>query len=157
MDFTPICYSFCECKSDRIGQNIQNEVLLERSVFEEVNVYQFIPRKQRPSIFLDKSGRPEERCVTRQKTASILEPQTNRVSRNQRFLYSPLESISRNDLFLDLFLEKHNIRTTANATTNRTCIYKLSGVKFLGDKKRPTKGFYLEVWKIDSAVFLYQI
>ena len=157
MDFTPICYSFCECKSDRIGQNIQNEVLLERSVFEEVNVYQFIPRKQRPSIFLDKSGRPEERCVTRQKTATILEPQTNRVSRNQRFLYSPLESISRNDLFLDLFLEKHNIRTTANATTNRTCIYKLSEVKFLGDKKRPTKGFYLEVWKIDSAVFLYQI
>ena len=157
MDFTPICYSFCECKSDRIGQNIQNEVLLERSVFEEVNVYQFIPRKQRPSIFLDKSGRPEERCVTRQKTATILEPQTNRVSRNQCFLYSPLESISRNDLFLDLFLEKHNIRTTANATTNRTCIYKLSEVKFLGDKKRPTKGFYLEVWKIDSAVFLYQI
>ena len=157
MDFTPICYSFCECKSDRIGQNIQNEVLLERSVFEEVNVYQFIPRKQRPSIFPDKSGRPEERCVTRQKTATILDPQTNRVSRNQRFLYSPLESISRNDLFLDLFLEKHNIRTTANATTNSTCIYKLSEVKFLGDTKRPTKGFYLEVWKIDSAVFLYQI
>ena len=28
--------------------------------------------------------------------------------------------------------------------------------KFLGDKKGPTKGFYLEVWKIDS-VFLYQV
>ena len=91
--------------------------------------------------------------MARQKTATILEPQTNRVSTNQRFLYSPLESISRNDLFL----EKHNIRTTANATTNSTCIYKLSEVKFLGDTKRPTKGFYLEVWKIDSAVFLYQI
>ena len=29
-------------------------------------------------------------------------------------------------------------------------------VKFLGDKKGPTKGFYLEVWKIKS-VFLYQV
>ena len=29
-------------------------------------------------------------------------------------------------------------------------------VKFLGDKKGPTKGFYLEVWKINS-VFLCQV
>ena len=29
------------------------------------------------------------------------------------------------------------------------------GVKFLGDKKGPMKGFYIEVWKINSA-FLYQ-
>ena len=37
-------------------------------------------------------------------------------------------------------------------------MYNLSEVKFkfLGDKKEPTKGFYLEVWKIDS-VFLYQV
>ena len=37
-------------------------------------------------------------------------------------------------------------------------LYNLSKVKFkfLGDKKGPTKGFYLEVWKIDS-VFLYQV
>ena len=51
------------------------------------------------------------------------------------------------------------IHTTANATTNSTGIYmyKLSEVKFLGDKKRPTKGFYLEVWKIDSAIFLYRL
>ena len=36
--------------------------------------------------------------------------------------------------------------------------YNLSKVKFkfLDDKKGPTKGFYLEVWKIDS-VFLYQV
>ena len=39
---------FSECNSDRIGQNIQNEVLLERSIFEVVVVYQFIPCKQRP-------------------------------------------------------------------------------------------------------------
>ena len=36
---------FSECTSDRIGQNIQNEVLLERSIFEVVVVYQFIPCK----------------------------------------------------------------------------------------------------------------
>ena len=34
--------------TDRIGQNIQKEVLLERSFFEEVVVYQFIPPEQRP-------------------------------------------------------------------------------------------------------------
>ena len=39
---------FSECNSDRIGQNIQNEVSLERSIFEVVVVYQFIPCKQRP-------------------------------------------------------------------------------------------------------------
>ena len=27
-------------------------------------------------------------------------------------------------------------------------------VKFLGDKKGPTKGFYREVWKIKSVFFL---
>ena len=39
---------FSECNSDRIGQNIQNEVWLERSIFEVVVVYQFIPCEQRP-------------------------------------------------------------------------------------------------------------
>ena len=40
---------FSECNSDRIGQNIQNEVSLERSIFEVVVVvYQFIPCEQRP-------------------------------------------------------------------------------------------------------------
>ena len=160
MDFTPICYSFCECKSDRIGQNIQNEVLLERSVFEEVNVYQFIPCKQRPSIFLDKSGRPEERCVTRQKTATILEPQTNPEFRETSVFYIHHSRVFREMIYFSIYFSRNiaaTIRTTANATTNSTCIYKLSEVKFLGDKKRPTKGFYLEVWKIDSAVFLYQV
>ena len=39
---------FSECKSDRIGQNIQSEASLERSIFEVVVVYQFIPCEQRP-------------------------------------------------------------------------------------------------------------
>ena len=50
---------FCECNSDWIGQNIQNEVSLERSIFEVVVVYQFnlylVTRG--PTIFPDKSGR----------------------------------------------------------------------------------------------------
>ena len=41
--------------------------------------------------------------------------------------------------------------------TRNTCVYNLSKVKFkfLGDKKGPTKGFYLVVWK--NSVFLYQV
>ena len=48
MDFSPKCYLFRECNSDRIGQNIQNEVLLERIIFEDVVVYQFMPYERRP-------------------------------------------------------------------------------------------------------------
>ena len=33
---------FCECNSVKIGQNIQNEVSLERSIFANVVAYQFI-------------------------------------------------------------------------------------------------------------------
>ena len=39
---------FSECNFDRIFQNIQNELSLERSIFEVVVVYQFIPCEQRP-------------------------------------------------------------------------------------------------------------
>ena len=39
---------FSKCNSERIGQNIQNEVSLERSIFEVVVVYHFIPCEQRP-------------------------------------------------------------------------------------------------------------
>ena len=49
---------FSECNSDRIGQNIQNEVSLERSIFEVVVVYMNLyPASRGPLIFLDKSGR----------------------------------------------------------------------------------------------------
>ena len=50
--------------------------------------------------------------------------------------------------------EKHNSNHShrANAPTNSTCVYNLSKIKFkfLGDKKRAAKGYYLEV-------FLYQV
>ena len=42
MDCSPKCYLFCGCNSDRIGQNIHNEVSLERSIFADVVAYQFI-------------------------------------------------------------------------------------------------------------------
>ena len=32
----------CECNSVRIGQNIQNEVALERYIFADVVAYQFV-------------------------------------------------------------------------------------------------------------------
>ena len=40
MDFSSKCYLFCECNSVRIGQDIQNEVSLERFVFADVVAYQ---------------------------------------------------------------------------------------------------------------------
>ena len=42
VDFSPKCYLFCERNSVRIGQNIQNEVSLGRSIFADVVAYQFI-------------------------------------------------------------------------------------------------------------------
>ena len=55
-----------------------------------INLY---PASRGPLIFLDKSGRLKERYMTRKKQE--LKPQTNRVSRNQHILYSPLERILR--------------------------------------------------------------
>ena len=79
--------------------------------------------------------------MTRQKTATILEPQTNRVSRNQRFLHSPLERTLINDLFLDLFLEKHSSNHSHKSNSTGIYMYKLSEVNFLGDKKKTNKRF----------------
>ena len=36
---------FCECKSIRIGQNIQNEVSVESSIFTHIVAYQLISLK----------------------------------------------------------------------------------------------------------------
>ena len=40
--FIPRTLFFCECNSVRIGQNIQNEVSVERSIFTDVVAYQLI-------------------------------------------------------------------------------------------------------------------
>ena len=79
----------------------------------------------------------------------------NSVSRNQHFFTFTIERIWRNDLFSTYFSRNiaATIWTTANAPTNSTCVYNLSEVKFLGDKKRTNQGFDLQVWKINS-VFL---
>ena len=42
VDFPKNVTFFCECNSVRIGQNIQNEVSLERSIIADVVAYQFI-------------------------------------------------------------------------------------------------------------------
>ena len=42
MDLSLKRYFFCECNSVRIGQNIQNEVSVERSIFTDVVAYQLI-------------------------------------------------------------------------------------------------------------------
>ena len=40
--FIPKTLLFCECNSVRIGQNIQNEVSVEGSIFADVVAYQLI-------------------------------------------------------------------------------------------------------------------
>ena len=40
--FIPKTLFFCKCNSVRIGQNIQNEVSVERSIFTDVVAYQLI-------------------------------------------------------------------------------------------------------------------
>ena len=131
-----------------------------------INLY---PASRSPSIFLDKLGRLKRSIAWWDKTGTILEPRMNRVSKHENrvssfekpaFLYSPLERISGNDLFLEKHNNNHSQLNWMHGPTDLASLYKynLSEVKFkfLGDKKGPTKGFYLEVWKIDS-VFLYQV
>ena len=132
-----------------------------------INLY---PASRSPSIFLDKLGRLKRSIAWWDKTGTILEPRMNRVSKHENrvssfekpaFLYSPLERISGNDLFLEKHNNNHSQLNWMHGPTDLNASlykYNLSEVKFkfLGDKKGPTKGFYLEVWKIDS-VFLYQV
>ena len=110
-----------------------------------INLY---PASRGPSIFLDKFGRLKEPCVTKKKTGTHALNESS-FEKPAYFIFT-----SRKDF------KKHNSNHShrANAPTNSTCVYNLSKIKFkfLGDKKRAVKGYYLEVWKIDSA-FLHQV
>ena len=119
MDFSPKCYLFLVSVTlTGLCQNTQNEVWLERSIFQVVVLFiNLYPASRGPSIFLDKLGRLKRSVATLEhwncNTGTILEPRTNRVSKHKNqvlsfqkpaFLYSPLETISGNDSYL----EKHN-------------------------------------------------
>ena len=80
----------------------------------------------------------------------------SRVLRNQHFLCYHLKGFQETIYFLRNITI--TIRTYIESLTNSTCVYNLNEVKFkfLGNKKGPTKGFYLKVWKIDS-VFWCQV
>ena len=128
-----------------------------------INLY---PASRGPAIFLDKSGWLKRSVAWQDKTGTILEPQTNRVLKHKKRVSSfekPAFFIltTRKDFRKTIYFSRNitiTICTYIECTDQRTCVYNLSKVKFkfLGDKKGPTKGFYLEVWKIDS-VFLYQV
>ena len=70
--------------------------------------------------------------------------------------------VSRNSIFIFATQKLCEKRIISRNITMTTCTNSESTdqqhlrVKFLGDKKGPTIGFYLEVWKI-SSVFLYQV
>ena len=66
VDFSPKCYLFCECNSDRISQNIQNEVSLENLSLKKLLFINLYPASRGSSIFIDKSGRLKECLMRRQ-------------------------------------------------------------------------------------------
>ena len=101
MDFYPKCYLFRECISYRIGQNIQNEVSLQKDLSLKKLLYiNLYPVSRDPSIFLYKSGRLRECSVKRQNRnntqasnkSSFKMQKLSLEFQETAFLYSPLES-----------------------------------------------------------------
>ena len=118
-----------------------------------INLY---PASRGPSVFPDKSGRLKKSVVWQDKTGTILDPRTNWVLKHE------------NQVRLEFWETRIFILTTQKdfekCNNNHSHIHWMHGPTELAstiwvklkDKKGSTKGFYLEVWKIDS-VFLYQV
>ena len=64
--FSPKCYLFYECNSDRIGQDIQSRYCWKDLSLKKLMFINLYPVSRGPSIFLDKQGRVKKRYVTRQ-------------------------------------------------------------------------------------------
>ena len=120
-----------------------------------INLY---PPSRGLSIFLDKSGRLKEHRVTRQnrnnaQASNEFSFRTWKPSlefRETSFCY-----IHHSKGFRETIYFSRNITMTSRTYWESTDQQHLH-VQFLGDKKGQMKGFYLEVWKINS-VFLYQV
>ena len=95
---------FSECNSDKSYH--WKDLSLKLLLF--INLY---PAIRGPSIFLDKSGRLK-RSVAWQDNVERIEFRNTKtkswVLRNQHFLYSPLERISGNNLFLEKHKNNHS-------------------------------------------------
>ena len=96
----------------------------------------------------------------RDKTGTIREPRTNQVSKRENRVLSLQKPAFftcaiQKDFERRLFYFSRNITMTTLTYSKSTDQQHLC-VKFLGDKKGPTKGFYLEAWKI-KWVFLCQV
>ena len=149
---------FSKCNSERIGQNIQNEVSLKLLLF--ITLY---PASRGLLIFLDTSGRLKRSIVWWDKTGTILEPRMNQVLKHENrveFWETSIFYTHHLKGFQETIYFSRNItitiRTYIECTANGTCVYNMSEVKFkfLGDKKGPTKGFYLEFWKNWLSIFV---
>ena len=96
----------------------------------------------------------------RDKTGTIREPRTNQVSKRENRVLSLQKPAFftcaiQKDFERRLFYFSRNITMTTLTYSKSTDQQHLC-VKFLGDKKGPTKGFYLEASKI-KWVFLCQV
>ena len=117
-----------------------------------VNLY---PAIRGPSIFLERSGRLKKHCVTRQKK------KTNTIATNEssfetrkpslEFRETSIVYIRHSKGFRETIYFSRNITMTTRTYSESTDQQHLR-VKFLGDQKGPTKGFYLEVWKLVSSL-----
>ena len=120
-----------------------------------INLY---PPSRGLSIFLDKLGRLKEHRVTRQNR--------NNARASNEFSFKTWKPslefgetsfcyIRHSKGFRETIYFSRNITMTSRTYWESTDQQHLH-VQFLGDKKGQMKGFYLEVWKINS-VFLYQV
>ena len=156
MDFSPKCYLFRECITltglVRISKTRYQwkDLSLMKLLF--INLY---PASRGPLIFLDKSGRLKERWVTRQnqnKTWASKEPSFETRKLTLEIWEMSIVYICHSKGFWETIYFLRNITMTTHTYSKSTDQQHLC-VKFLGDKKGPTKGFYLEVWKINSVFF----
>ena len=110
------------------------------------------------SIFLDKSWRLKERYVMRQNRNNAQasnESSFKTWKLSLEFWETSFCYIRHLKGFREMIYFSRNI-TVTSCTHRESTNHQHLHVQFLGDKKGQTKGFYLEVWKINS-VFLYQV
>ena len=145
MDFSPKCYLFSECNSDRIVQNIQNEVLLERIIFEEVVVYEFMPCEQRPFNL-------KKRCVTRQNrnnTRALNESSFETQKPSLEFRETSIFYIRHSKGFWETIYFSRNITRTTRMYRESTEQLHLR-VKVLGEKKDQRNVFICKFGKLSQ-------
>ena len=91
--FSPKCYLFYECNSDRIGQDIQSRYCWKGLSLKKLMFINLYPVSRGPSIFLDYQGRVKKRYVTRQNRNNTQASNKSSFETRKTSLESPETSI----------------------------------------------------------------